>query len=264
MMRPPGNPDASGKRDPDARPDDDDATTATEIDEETLNGFDDDGDGQIDEDFGQVGNQMMVLTKYDNTRLAQENFPDHTPMNLQFVQQTYQWENDQVDDFVGFEYTITNIGVTDVENVYIGFFSDCDIAARSTPGGARRRHGGAGIPRRGRCALPTAALSRSRWGTCTMPPRRAVSTATSASLFLGHDIDPTGRQSAEFGPPEDLPVLLRQRPFEQGGDPTNDDERYQLLSVPRRRDGNTQPGKQADFRFLVSAGPFSGWPPTGT
>ncbi len=45
--------------------------------------------------------------------------------------------------------------------------------------------------------------------------------------------------------------------FDQGGDPQNDDERYQLLSAPTDEwDGNTVNGKEDDFRFLVSAGPF--------
>ena len=50
--------------------------------------------------------------------------------------------------------------------------------------------------------------------------------------------------------------------FEQGGDPTNDDERYQLLSASSRGLGPRHPpGRQADFRFLVSAGPFAELPP---
>ena len=41
--------------------DDDDRTDGSDrIDEEILNGYDDDDDGLIDEDFGQIGNQMMV------------------------------------------------------------------------------------------------------------------------------------------------------------------------------------------------------------
>ena len=83
VLRPPGNPDASGARKPMPSPDDD---GDGQIDEEILNGKDDDGDGLIDEDFGQIGSQMFVLTNYDNTRLAQENWPDHTPMNLEVIQ----------------------------------------------------------------------------------------------------------------------------------------------------------------------------------
>jgi hypothetical protein len=45
--------------------------------------------------------------------------------------------------------------------------------------------------------------------------------------------------------------------FEQGGDPGNDDESYQLLSAAVEDwDNNTPAGKKADIRFLVSAGPF--------
>ena len=36
-----------------------------------------------------------------------------------------------LDDFVGFQYTITNVGVTQIRNVYIGFFADSDIGLRS-------------------------------------------------------------------------------------------------------------------------------------
>jgi hypothetical protein len=53
--------------------------------------------------------------------------------------------------------------------------------------------------------------------------------------------------------------------FEQGGDPTNDEEAYQLLSADADEwDSNTLPGKQADFRFLVSAGPFAQLEPDET
>jgi len=133
VLRPTDNPGASGRREPQPGADDD---GDGRVDDETLNGHDDDGDGKIDEDFGQIGNQMFVLTNYDNTRLAIESFPDHTPMNLEMVQSTFQWENDQVDDFVGFDYTINNIGVTDIEKVYIGFFSDSDIGPRGAAGTA--------------------------------------------------------------------------------------------------------------------------------
>ena len=70
-MRPPGNLDASGRRFPEPDPNDDDDVDEfgnPRIDEEILNGYDDDEDGLIDEDFAQIGNQMMVCTMYDNTR----------------------------------------------------------------------------------------------------------------------------------------------------------------------------------------------------
>ncbi len=225
------------------------------IDEETLNGKDDDDDGLIDEDFGQIGNQMMVLTQYDNTRLAQEDNPDHTPLNLEIVQSTYQWENDQVDDFVGFEYAIKNVGVTDIERVYLGFFADSDIGPRAADGIADDDMAGSwrglvrGLRRQLRAGRGRLHVRRRR----ERPHRR----------LLRHPLPgPQHRPHRHARRPPHVGLRTFQSfsgnaAFEQGGDPTNDDERYQLLSAaPEDWDANTPPGKQADFRFLVSAGPF--------
>ncbi len=262
ILRPAGNPEAGGNREPMPGPDDDHDGL---IDEEILNGHDDDGDGKIDEDFAQIGNQMMVLTNYDNTRLAQENFPDHTPMNLEFVQETYQWENDQVDDFVGFEYTITNIGVTDVENVYIGFFADSDIAARGSSGGADDDMAGSWPNTHGTPGLVRASDNSFvpiQVGYMYDAAESGRLDGYYGILFLGHDVDPTGIKAPTSVGMRTFQSFSGNASFEQGGDPTNDDERYQLLSAPLEDwDGNTLPGKQADFRFLVSAGPFQVLPP---
>jgi len=259
LVRPQGNSGASGRRIPMPGADDDrDGLT----DEETLNGLDDDGDGLIDEDFGQVGNQMMVLTNVDNTRLAQENHADHTPMNLQVVQSTYQWENDQVDDFVGFEYEITNIGVTDVQKVYIGFFADSDIGSRSGTSIAEDDMAGS--------YQGTVRASDDSWvpvevGFMYDAAENNRLEGYFGIVFLGHDIDPTGVNAPATVGLRTFQKFSGNASFEQGGDPTNDDEAYQLLSAePEDWDADTMPGKQADFRFLVSAGPFKVLEPNQT
>ncbi len=264
ILRPAGNPDASGNRDPMPGPDDDRDGL---IDEEILNGFDDDDDGLVDEDFGQIGNQMFVLTNYDNTRLAQENFPDHTPMNLEVVQTSFQWENDQVDDFVGFDYKITNVGVTDIERVYIGFFSDSDIGPRGAGGTADDDMAGSWPPLHGSPGLVRA----SDGSFVPLQVGYMYDAAETGRLdgyfgivFLGHDVDPAGRLAPRNVGMRTFQSFAGNASFEQGGDPTNDDERYQLLSAPIEEwDNDTQPGKQNDFRFLVSAGPFEIMPPGG-
>ncbi len=257
LMRPVGNIEASGARAPTPGPDDDNDDL---VDEEILNGKDDDEDGKIDEDFAQIGNQMMVLTNYDNTRLAQENFPDHTPMNLEIVQQSYQWENDQVDDFVGFEYTITNVGVTDIDRVYIGFFADSDISKRGEGGGADDDMAGSWPDNHGDPGLVRASdgsFVPIQVGYMYDAAETGRMEGYFGIVFLGHDIDPTGQRAPTSVGMRSYQAFAGNSSFEQGGDPTNDDERYQLLSAPREEwDNNTLPGKQNDFRFLVSAGPF--------
>ncbi len=262
VTRPAGFAEARGQREPQPEPDDDDDGL---VDEEILNGKDDDGDGRIDEDFGQIGNQMFVLTNYDNTRLSIENFPDHTPMNLEVIQTSFQWENDQVDDFVGFDYTINNIGVTDVKDVYIGFFSDSDIGPRGLGGTAQddmagswpRNHGSPGMVR------------ASDGGFVPIQVGYMYDAAEDNRLegyfgivFLGHDVDPSGILAPTSVGMRTFQSFSGRASFEQGGDPNNDGQRYQLLSAEVDDwDDNTARGRQDDFRFLVSAGPFSLLPP---
>lgn len=257
LLRPAGNPDASGRREPQPAPDDD---GDGQVDEETLNGYDDDEDGLIDEDFGQIGNQMFVLTNYDNTRLAMENFPDHTPMNLEITQTSFQWENDQVDDFVGFDYKITNVGVTDIERVYIGFFADSDIGPRGAGGTAEDDMAGSWPAQHGSPGLVRASdgsFVPIQVGYMYDAAEQGRLDGYFGIVFLGHDVDPAGVRAPRNVGMRTFQSFSGNASFEQGGDPTNDDERYQLLSAPIDEwDNDTQPGKQADFRFLVSAGPF--------
>jgi hypothetical protein len=257
LIRPPGNDNASGHRFPDPEPDDDGDGL---IDEETLNGYDEDGDGLIDEDFGQIGNQMMVTTMYDNTRLAQESFADHTPLNIQIIQESYAWENDQTDDFVAFQFTIKNVGVSTIGNVYLGFFADADIGPRGgsntanddmagSYSGAVRASDGSWVPVEVGYMYDAAE-------TNPLPGYFGIA-------FLSHDTDPSGENAPQAVALRSFQVFSGQSSFDNGGDPTNDAERYELLSRPER-DPNSTPGKQDDFRFLVSAGPFSTLAPDAT
>lgn len=276
LVRPAGNPGASGRRLPDPNPNDDDdrypsghpLAGEARSDEEILNGEDDDGDGEIDEDFAQIGNQMMVLTNYDNTRRAQEAFPDHTPMNLEIIQSSFQWENDLVDDFVGFDYQITNIGVTDIDKVYIGFFADSDIGPRGVSGTADDDMAGSWPTEHGSPGLVRA--SDGQWAPVQVGYMYDASESELLDgyfgiVFLGHQIDPAGVKAPARVSMRTFQAFQGNASFEQGGDPSNDDESYQLLSAEREDwDNNTPTGKQSDFRFLVSAGPFSVLPPNET
>jgi hypothetical protein len=249
LMRPPGNTDASGRRAPEANDDDDEDGL---VDEEVLNGYDDDDDFLVDEDFGQIGTQMMVCTMYDNTRLSQEINPDHTPLNVQVRQQSYAWENDQVDDFVAFEFFIRNIGVTDISNVYVGFFADADIGPRDQGAIAEDDMGGSweGLVRASDGSFVPVNIGYmydfSESGR--LPGYFGIQ-------FLGHDTDPTGNRAPTRVGMRSFQLFSGQQPFDQGGDPTNDAERYELLSFAGR-DNDSAVGKQNDYRFLISAGPF--------
>ena len=250
IMRPTGNVEAGGKRKPSPGPDDDDDGL---IDEELLDGNDDDEDGLIDEDFGQIGNQMMVCTMYDNTPLIRQLRAEHKPLNIKIIQSTYQWENDLVDDFVGFEYQVTNVGVADIERVYIGFFADSDIGPR----GMSTADDDAAGSWRGAVRASDGSFVPIEVGYMFDVAEDDPVDGYFGIVFLGHDVDPTGQTAPTRVGMRTFQKFQGRAAFDQGGDPTNDDERYQLLSaIPDDWDGDTLTGREADFRFLVSAGPF--------
>lgn len=265
LLRPAGNEDASGRRVPEAGNNDDedfDPLTGLErIDEEILNGYDDDEDGLIDEDFAQIGNQMMVCTLYDNTRLASEIFPDHTPLNLKIVQNAYQWENDDADDFVGFEFQITNIGVAPINDVYIGFFADSDIGPRDRPGRAEDDMAGS--------FTGWVQARDNTWVPVTLgymyddDGDEGQSPGFFGIVFLNHDVDPTGATAPESIALHAFRHFSGQTSYDQGGDPTNDAERYETMSSPIIQP-DVQAERQNDFRILISVGPFAELPPDET
>ncbi len=254
LVRPVGYDDASGRRYPEPSYNDDEDTGDEQVDEEILNGYDDDEDGLLEEDFGQIGNQMMVTTLYDNTRLALESFPDHTPLNIKVVQEAFAWENDQVDDFIGFQYTITNVGVTDINNIYIGFFADPDIGPRNAGSTASDDMAGS--------YSGSVKASDGSWvpvevGFMWDAAEDNRLDGYIGIAFLGHDTDPEGRRAPPRVGLRTFQRFSGQAPFDQGGDPTTDEERYILMSAEAEDwDTDVQPGKQEDFRFMISAGPF--------
>lgn len=242
VVRPSGNPGIRGVRLPQPGCDDDgDGRT----DEETLNGFDDDGDGLVDEDFGQLGQQMMVCTMYDNTAVSREQYPDHVPMDLKVVQTAFGWDAPEFRNFVGLSYKITNVGSALIEDVYIGFLVDCDIGPRDRPEAAMDDLAGffAGPVRAtdGTWTDVTVGYMRDGADQDPLPGYFGV-------IFLGPEGSPSTRIRA-------FRSFTGLQPYESGGDPVSDDQRYAVLATARR-DPDTLPRERNDYRFLVSVGPW--------
>jgi hypothetical protein len=120
-----------GQRFPSADADDDGDGM---VDEDWLNGHDDDLDGMIDEDFAAISDQMFSCWFADNTPVSIGIYPEHNPLDIMVRQESYQWMHPMFDDFVGIEFTITNIGNDVLEDVYVGLFADPDVGHRDTPG----------------------------------------------------------------------------------------------------------------------------------
>jgi hypothetical protein len=174
-------------------------------------------------------------------------------------QESYQWEEDRFDDFVGIEYKITNIGNDILEDLYIGFFADCDA-------GPRDRDNYWEDDATGRLFVPVACTDLGPVQVdiaYTFDPDgdEGQTLGYFGVMFLGHTTDPTGQSAPARVGISTYANFSGDAPFEAGGDPTNDFERYELLSqqiiereavIPR------------DYRMLVSAGPFGELLPEST
>jgi hypothetical protein len=228
------------------------------IDEDWLNGRDDDGDGLVDEDFAAISNQMFSCWYTDNQPVASQIYPEHNPLDVLVRQESYQWSDDRFDDFVAAHFTVTNIGADVLEDVYIGVFADTDIGPRDTP---------------------------NYWMDDAVGFYRGVACTDLGSVELeiayGYDVDGDGgRTPGYFGilllgcTTDPLGVNAPRQPrvctyanfsgnqsFEQGGDPTNDFERYELLSQETIERDVSAPN---DHRTLVSVGPFESLAPGET
>jgi hypothetical protein len=239
--------DPGGARYPEPLPDDDGDLAE---DEDPKNGRDDDADDLVDEDFGAISDQHFRCEMLDNTPLSQDLYPDHAPLNLEIVQESFQWSVPLSDQFVGFEFTIRNIGVTTIDDVYLGIFADCDIPA-GVSGAASNDLAGSfsGLVEAFDGSVVPVELAYMYDGAASPAPGYI------GFLFLDHTTDPAG----ETAPPEaalnSLQIFRGNLSFDQGGDPTNDFERYEAMSS-QSWDPDALPGHQNDYRLLIASGPF--------
>ncbi len=212
--------------------------------EDPLNGLDDDHDGLVDEDFGQLGSQMMVCTMVDNTALALEEYPDHEPLDIEVRQTAFAWEMDAVDDVVIFAYTITNIGSSPIEQLRVGMFVDGDIGPRD----------------RGDAPFDDMA------GRFTGMARASNGLFESVDIAYMYDGGETDRvpgyigvmyrgANSFFHGMRSFQYYTGERAYALGGDPTNDAERYNELEKSRS-DPNVIDGNEADYRILATNGSF--------
>jgi hypothetical protein len=229
------------------------------VDEDWHNGRDDDLDGLIDEDFAAISKQMFSCWYTDDQPTALRIFPQHNPLHIMVRQESYQWEENRFDDFVGIEYHITNIGDDVLDDIFIGFFADCDA-------GPRDRDNYWDDDATGRTFVPF---------TCTDlgPVQIDIAYTYDADgdegqtlgyfgvMFLGHTTDPTGEKAPKRVGISTYANFSGQQSFEDGGDPTNDFERYELLS---QRNIERDAPIPRDYRMLVSAGPFATLEPEST
>ena len=249
ITRPVYHDDKTGHRLPDGTADDDrDGKT----DEDRLNGLDDDGDGLIDEDYGQIGDQMLTCTMRDDTRLARELYSAHRPLGVRVIQRVAGWQDEAYEDIIALDFEIKNENFTELQDVYVGMYVDCDIQNRSEaatqPDDLTGYFDGA---------------VRDEWDVFHRIQVGWMSDAHPSDplpgvlgiVMLDHTTD-----FSQLSAPHIAGVRTYQRfttgaAVYQGGEPLSDNDRYAVMSSSRN-DLDARLDKSDDYRFLVSSGPF--------
>jgi len=252
--------DGGGRLPGDADDDDD-----GRIDEDWLDGIDNDGDGRVDEDFAAYGKQMFSCWYIDHLTQSRAIWPEHEPMYLKIRQETFQWGEDEFEDFVAARYWIENVGLDYLENVYVGLYADVDAGPRIY--GSYHLDDLVGFWQGWWCA---------RQGTFEEPMAVKIAYVYDADgddgrtpgyfgiAFMGHSTDPNGRGGLPRYPARLLSsfrIFQGLTPFVDGGDPTNDYERYDVLASRMIEPDTEKPG---DYRILLSCGPIPYLPPRGS
>ncbi|MBE0566099.1 MAG: hypothetical protein IH621_09090 [Krumholzibacteria bacterium] len=246
-----------GNRLPDALPDDD---LDGLIDEDPLNGLDDDGDGLIDEDFGQIGDQMMVCTMHDDLPLVQEIYPAHHPIGVTVIQTASAWSGTDYRNIIALDYAITNSSPRPLEDVYLGFYVDCDIQNRRD--GSTRPDDLTGYFD-GVMRDPQGTYHRMQVGWMKDAAAQDPLPGVLGVVFLDHDTDFRDRTAPHLARVRSYQSFATNASVFQDGEPQSDEDRYALMAS-RHSDADARPDRPADFKFLLSSGPFDDVPPGRT
>ncbi len=229
-------------------------------DEDILDGYDNDSDGLIDEDYAGISNQMLSRVFRDDTPEAVQIYPQHRPLHLAVREESYQFSHADFDDFVGFTFWITNDGSATIQDAYLGVFVDGDVGNRNLPdyweddATAFKGHIPVDLGDHGMGTYDFA-----YW--YDVDGDGGTADGYCGIVVLDHPTDPSG-----VGAPQQVGVSMYANfsgsaPFEDGGDPTNDFERYELLSSGTIQRDAVVP---RDHRLLLAAGPFASIAPGET
>jgi hypothetical protein len=100
----------------------------SKVDEDFLDGHDNDGDGKVDEDYGALGQQMYSLVMRDDTdeavRFTQAE--PHVPRGFEIRERAWAYSLTALENFNVFEYQITNVSGHELDSVYVAFPMDMD------------------------------------------------------------------------------------------------------------------------------------------
>ncbi|HVP58020.1 MAG TPA: hypothetical protein VMU02_07955, partial [bacterium] len=193
----------------------------------------------------------------------------HKPLHLMVRQESYAWTSQALENFIGVEYRVTNIGDSTIYNAYVAFMVDSDIGnVRVYPQAysddmagyvdsvvVRKELDPSGAEVDVRYHLTMGYMWDYPGGQDGNNP------GYFGVMFLGHTTDPNGLRA-----PMEVGIHMFKNWSSGEEDPKNDRERYRYMRGNSDLYKTIDPPtiKPADYRYLVSAGRFKELDPDST
>jgi len=235
------------------------------IDEDFLDGRDNDGDGLIDEDHAAIGQKMYSCVMRDDTPQAINAVfnEKHVPLGLEVRQKAWAYSISGFQDFNVVEYEVFNRSGHPLDSVYVGWFVDMDagpaeltnyfsddfdvpyfpsgefvLEVGSQPGNnpdaARRQSPHS--PTLNQTVAPDSALCPRqvlRINGFSVADDNGDENRTPglpSVLLINHTVDPLGETGPRRVGFRAFRSFIQGTPFPQGGNPVVDQQRYEFMS----------------------------------
>jgi hypothetical protein len=275
-----------------------DTEGASLIDEDFLDGRDNDGDGLIDEDHSALGQQLFSCVLRDDTQEAINvaRAETHIPLGLRAEQRAWAYSIPGFTDFNVIEWRIVNVSGHLLDSLVVGVQADMDAGPVEKsdyfqddfdipgyPSGEFKLNLASNDPRR---QLPHDPALDNTAGLGALCPQLTLrlhgfaqadddgddnkTPGTPGVMLISHTIDPLGAS----GPSRVGFRMFRSftfgTPYVQGGNPTIDQQRFELMISQEGINPETgfiekAPGDQkGDFTQWTSVGPFRNVPDGGS
>lgn len=283
--------------------DHDPLTGDARVDEDFLDGRDDDGDGKIDEDYAAIGQQMFSCLMRDDTPEAinASSTEKHVPLGLECRQLAWAYSIPGYTDFNVVEWTIFNRSGHVLDSLVVGGIVDMDVGPTSAssywqddidlsgypsgefihataPTDLRMQDSTMRAPNTPNGVNPDSALCPrfpvrvNAFSICDDDGDLGKSPGIPTFMLVNHTVDPTGQNGPARVGFTAFRCYTVGTPFNQGGRPSVDQERFQLMvgTPPNNIDPNTgfinappgdQKGDQVDW---WSTGPWRNVPDGGS
>lgn len=276
----------------------DPATGDPLIDEDFLDGRDNDGDGRIDEDFGAIGQMVWSCVIRDDTQQAIQAAAAerHVPLGLEARQTAWAYSIPGYTDFNIVHWDIYNRSGHDLDSVFVGIRTDLDCGpiekadyfsddfnfpaypqgdfwvktkdddGRLQPASSHGPVGGAfeGLP-----LCPRYKIRVQGWSAADDDNDENKTPGVPSIFLIDHSIDPLGISGPSRVGFRAFRSFVGGTPYTQGGNPTIDQQRFEFMSSSENVDPETgfinlavgdQKGDYSDF---ASIGPWRFLPNNG-